>query len=127
MFSYQTFLDEKNALSFEHCQAYHQKILNAVNKGDSEFEEYWLDFVKNAIEYSKIRSNWFLISRNERQETDESRTNKHNQVIYSLKLVTRYIASRGADSSWFSEIEKDRQQIGDFANYIAYIYAVNSR
>ena len=37
MFSYQTFLKEKNDLPFEKCQEYHQNILNAVKKGDSEF------------------------------------------------------------------------------------------
>jgi len=30
-------------------------------------------------------------------------------------LVTRYLASEGADASWFAEIEDDRQKIGDFA------------
>lgn len=45
----------------------------------------------------------------------------------TLKLVVRYLASEGADSSWFDEIESDRKKIGDFANYITYIYAVNGR
>ena len=98
-----------------------------MKKGDIEFEQYWLDFVKNAIEYTQIRSKWYLISREERQATDGSRTNKHNQVIMALKLVVRYLASEGVDSSWFDEIESDRKKIGDFANYITYIYAVNGR
>ena len=80
-----------------------------------------------SFEYSQIRLNWYLISRKERQATYESRANKHNQVIYYLKLVTRYLASEGADASWFAEIEDDRQKIGDFANYIAYVYALNGR
>ena len=85
MFSYQTFLDEKGGvLSFEQCQEYHQKILDGMKKGDAELEQYWLDFVKNAIEYTQIRSKWYLISREERQATDGSRTNKHNQVIMAL-------------------------------------------
>ena len=116
MFLYQTFLDEKGGvLSFEQCQEYHQKILDGMKKGDAELEQYWLDFVKNAIEYTQIRSKWYLISREERQATDESRTNKHNRVIMALKLVVRYLASEGADSSWFDEIESDRKKIGDFA------------
>lgn len=128
MFSYQTFLEEKGGvLSFEQCQEYHQKILDGMKKGDIEFEQYWLDSVKNAIEYTQIRSKWYLISREERQATDGSRTNKHNQVIMALKLVVRYLASEGVDSSWFDEIESDRKKIGDFANYITYIYAVNGR
>lgn len=45
----------------------------------------------------------------------------------ALKLVVRYLASEGVDSSWFDEIESDRKKIGDFANYITYIYAVNGR
>ena len=102
-------------------------ILNAVKKGDSKFEEYWSDFLKNAFEYSQIRLNWYLISCEERQATDESRANKDNQVIYYLKLVTRYLASEGADASWFAEIEDGRQKIGDFAIYIAYVYALNGR
>ncbi|GGE23413.1 hypothetical protein [Streptococcus himalayensis] len=73
MFSYQTFLDEKGTLSFEKCQEYHQKILDTMKKRETEFEEYWLDFVKNAIEYRQIRSNWYLISREERLATDDSR------------------------------------------------------
>ena len=37
------------------------------------------------------------------------------------------IESTGGNTSWFDKITDDRQRQGDFANYLAYIYAVSTR
>lgn len=127
MFSYQTFLDEKNVLTFEKCQEYYQKILFYADKNNSEFISFWTEFLKEAIEYTQIRASWRLISDDERRATDSSRSVKHDKVIFSLKLAIRTLERTGADISWFDEIVNDRKKIGDFANYITYIYALNGR
>lgn len=126
MFSYSSFLKEVDALSFEQCREVHDKILPALGR-DEELDEIWANFVNYAIDYSQVRAKWYLISQEERQTTDQSRTDKHNRVIVHLKMIATFLDNEGFDRSWFDAIADNRKQIGDFANYISYIYALNGR
>lgn len=126
LINYEAFLSAKDALTFEECQNIHQTILNNIGN-DEEILEVWSEFLQASISYAHIRSQWLLWEREERQQKDEGRTAKHEQVIYCLKLLSRYLGQEGVDVSWFDAIEDNRKQIGDFACYIAYIYSINAR
>ena len=57
----------------------------------------------------------------------ELRTSAHNAFIIQLNALKSEVESKGKDTSWFDKITDDRQRQGDFANYLAYIYAVSTR
>lgn len=124
--TYNSFLNEKTSLSFEDSQNIHQAILSTLGH-DQEVLQVWQDFLEASMEYAYTRSRWLLLERAERQENDSRRTTQHDKVIYTLKLLSRYLEHSGQDIQWFKDIEADRKRIGDFASYIAYIYAVNAR
>ena len=68
----------------------------------------------------------FLVERFFRSD-DESRTVSHNKVIYQLKILKGLASEQGNDVAWFEQFNDDRKRIGDFACYVAYIYALNAR
>ncbi|MGK0576014.1 hypothetical protein [Macrococcus capreoli] len=121
--------EQHDLLDFETAQNIYSKMITGINLSDSEFKEYWDDFINGCIEYSNFRSLWLTISREEKnnQDLDAKRTSTHNELIRSLNVIMRYLQQESKDTSWYDEITENRKRIGDFANYIAYIYAVNSR
>lgn len=128
MLIYNDFTKEIDALDFEACHKLYGELLACVPTNGSDFDAYWKDFVKSAIDYSTIRSSWYLISKEERQATDSHRTTVHNRVITNLKLVAKLLEIHyGLSSAWLDISSDNRKQVGDFANYIAYIYSVNGR
>ncbi|MGT2625297.1 hypothetical protein [Streptococcus thoraltensis] len=128
MLTYNDFTKEIDALDFEACQKLYDELLACAPTNDSDFDEYWKNFVKSANEYTTIRSNWYLISKEERQTTDSHRTTVHNRVITNLKMVSKLLElDYGLSPEWFDVSTENRKQVGDFANYIAYVYAVNGR
>ena len=68
-----------------------------------------------------------LSTREEKLANDESRTVTHNKVIYQLKILKGLASEQGNDVAWFEQFNDDRKRIGDFACYVAYIYALNAR
>ena len=46
------------------------------------------------------------------------------EQIYSSLLNS---SNQGNDVAWFEKFNDDRKRIGDFACYVAYIYALNAR
>lgn len=124
--NYNSFLNEKDALSFEQCGKIHQTILDGLGS-DEEIIEIWQEFLKASMDYAYTRSLWLLWERSTRQEKDSGRTAQHEKVIYNIKLLRRYMEHAGQDVDCLKEIEDNRKRIGDFACYIAYIYAVNAR
>ncbi|MGV3055495.1 hypothetical protein [Streptococcus hyovaginalis] len=127
-YSYQTFLkDNKDALSIERCDAMYQVIQETLSTADSEFIAYWEAFVRDSVAYTAARGEWLLLSRDEKHALDEGRTIKHNKVITNFKIISRLIALEGGDNSLFEAIQDNRKQVGDFANYISFVYALNGR
>ena len=58
---------------------------------------------------------------------DDTRTTKHNKFIYTLKIFIGYSKQKGYEFPWFESIKDNRKQLGDFACYVSYVYAVNAR
>lgn len=133
--------EQHDLLDFETAQNIYSKMITGINLSDSEFKEYWDDFITGCIEYSNFRSLWMTLSREEKNNSDfdKRRTDIHNGLITKLNVVKRYLESENKDSSFLEKIKEnhnrigdfdkneDRKRIGDFANYIAYVYAVNAR
>lgn len=127
MVTYQDFLSERDALSFDTCQAYYESFLVALDWSDEEQLAYWRDFVGASVAYAQARGEWLLFSREEKQAKDEARTIRHNKVLFTLKLFIAYSQEKGRIFPWYDAIKDKRKQVGDLACYVAYVYAVNAR
>lgn len=69
------------------------------------------------------------------------RTNKHDDVIITFLMLERFMIQKKWSIEWTKQLflqdiisnrtKKDvvesRKRIGDFANYLAFIYALNGR
>lgn len=121
--------EQHDLLDFETAHNIYSKMITGINLSDSEFKEYWDDFITGCIEYSNFRSLWLTLSREEKNNSDfdKRRTDTHNGLITKLNVVKRYLDNEGKNTNWFDEITQERKRIGDFANYIAYVYGLSSR
>ena len=80
-----------------------------------------------AIDYATIRSQWPLMTLEQRKETDPRRTIAHNAFIDSVNILSRNMAKQGEDNSWRGVLGDDRKVIGDFACYVALFLALEAR
>ena len=127
VFSYDDFKNEKEIMSFSEAEQIYSNLLNSSNQLDKEFQEEWTTFVLLCVEYASARGKCLTLSREEKLANDEARTVTHNKVIYQLKLLKGLANEQGNDVSWFEKFNDDRKRIGDFACFVAYIYALNAR
>lgn len=74
-----------------------------------------------------MRGKWRILTKKEQDTLDETRTNIHNRIRDNLISIRGLAQINNKDTSWFDKFHNDRKRMGDFANYINYIYAVNSR
>lgn len=126
-FSYDDFKNEKGIVSFSEAEQIYSSLLNSSNQLDKEFQEEWTTFVLLCVEYTSIRGKWLTLSREEKLANDEARAVTHNKVIYQLKILKSLANEQSNDVTWFEKFNDDRKRIGDFACYVAYIYALNAR
>lgn len=126
-FNYDDFKNEKGIVSFSEAEQIYSSLLNSSNQLDKEFQEEWTTFVLLCVEYASACGKWLTLSREEKLANDESRTVTHNKVIYQLKILKGLASEQGNDVAWFEQFNDDRKRIGDFACYVAYIYALNAR
>lgn len=126
-FTYNDFLNEKDIITFDLAGTVYNDLINSSNIHDPEFKNYWKEFIQLCVKYAEARGSWLTLSREEKQSFDETRTIIHNKVIYQLKLLKGLADAQGKDVSWFETFKDDRKLIGDFACYVAYVYAVNAR
>lgn len=127
IFSYDDFKNEKEIISFSEAEQIYSNLLNSSNQLDKEFQEEWTTFILLCVEYASARGKWLTLSREEKLANDEARTVTHNKVIYQLKLLKGLANEQGNDVSWFEKFNDDRKRIGDFACFVADIYALNAR
>lgn len=127
IFSYNDFKNEKGIISFSEAGQLYSSLLNSSNQLDKEFQEEWTTFVLLCVEYASARGKWLTLLREEKLANDEARTVAHNKVIYQLKLLKGLANEQGNQVPWFDKFNDDRKRIGDFACYVAYVYALNAR
>lgn len=126
-FCYDDFKNEKGIVSFSEAEQIYSSLLNSSNQLDKEFQEEWTTFVLLCVEYTSIRGKWHTLSREEKLANDEARAVTHNKVIYQLKILKSLANEQSNDVTWFEKFNDDRKRFGDFACYVAYIYALNAR
>ena len=90
------------------------------------------DFYKSLRDYAQIRGNWLLIDREERINTDRSRTMRHDSVITNVNMMKRYLDSIGTDTSFMDVFECEdertkRKMIGDFACIVFCLMGIEAR
>ncbi|WP_248625954.1 hypothetical protein [Enterococcus cecorum] len=140
--TFKHYLTLNESMDFEMMTSIHQEILTQADIQDEDFQWLWQDCVHYAIEYSRIRSQWHFLSMEEKQSQDASRTSLHNNLIGCFLSLERLFEQSGWQSERWTEqlflqqkiekrtkedVQSHRQRIGDFSNYLAFVYALNSR
>jgi len=140
--TFKHYLTLNESMDFEMMTSIHQEILTQADIQDEDFQWLWQDCVHYAIEYSRIRSQWHFLSMEEKQSQDASRTSLHNNLIGCFLSLERLFEQSGWQSEIWTEqlflqqkiekrtkedVQSHRQRIGDFSNYLAFVYALNSR
>ena len=85
------------------------------------------DMIHYAIQYARIRTDYYLASLEEKEEMEDSRTRVHNAFIDSCNILSRNMAKQGEDITWRELLGTNRKIIGDFACYIHCIIGIKSR
>ncbi len=140
--TFKHYLTLNESMDFEMMTSIHQEILTQADIQDEDFQWLWQDCVHYAIEYSRIRSQWHFLSMEEKQSQDASRTSLHNNLIGCFLSLERLFEQSGWQSKRWTEqlflqqkiekrtkedVQSHRKRIGDFANYLAFVYALNGR
>ncbi|CBJ23026.1 conserved hypothetical protein [Streptococcus mitis B6] len=127
IYTYSDFLQEKTALTFEDAHKIYNELISSFDIKDPIFLDDWTMLIELAAEYTEIRVKSATLSKERQGKHGELRTSAHNAFIVQLNALKSEVESKGKDTSWFDKITDDRQRQGDFANYLAYIYAVSTR
>ncbi len=140
--TYENYLQQPEALSFTEMTTIYQEILNNADMNDNDFIGIWEELMGAAIRYTVIRAEWPQFSREQKLEKGSERTNIHNTIIDHFILLERIFQLNHWNShSWTSrlflqeepeqrtrnDVNDHRQRIGDFANYLVFVSAVNGR
>lgn len=140
--TYENYLQQPEALSFTEMTTIYQEILKNADMNDNDFTGIWEELMGAAIRYTVIRAEWHQFSKEQKLEKDSERTNIHNTIIDHFILLERIFQLNHWDShSWTSrlflqeeqeqrtrsDVNDHRQRIGDFANYLVFVSAVNGR
>ncbi len=103
-------------------KVYEEMKEKAAQSSVEGFDEFFEDFLKNAVSYANTRTAWSFMDLNARIEDDRSRSIKHDAFIAVLNAVCRNLGMEGID-----ELMPDRKAKGDFACYIALFLALEQR
>lgn len=128
---YGTYVNEKEFLTLEEMTKIHSQILLSID--DIDAQELYDEYVHACVRYANFRERWSIISREEKLNIDSDRTSAHNMVIIKINQLSRYLKSLGKDVSWRDNLGDEvgnpymRKRIGDFACYVAFVCALNSR
>lgn len=130
-YTYKTFTENPNALTFESSGKIYDEITGLVEVADQDTKKLWQDFIKCSVIYSSTRSQWLLLSSEERAAVDRKRTRQHDEVIKALTKVAQRFEKQDLPTDWYNEISINpvpaRKRFGDFACYVSYVYSVNAR
>ena len=130
--TYEEYLKRPKAITFAKMQTIHTEMIAEIGT-DVDALELYDELMKVATRYATIRANWLLLSREEKNEQDSSRTSCHNSVIIHFNMLARYLKQQGRTAAWRVELgyEEDdpynRKAIGDFACYFAFVNGINAR
>lgn len=132
MNTYEEYLSLEKALPVDQMETIHAAIIEE-SENDPDARELYEEFVSACIKYAAIRAEWGIMSKEEKMDKDPYRTSCHDMVILHANMLARYLRNIGKKVVWRDKLgneEEDRiyrKVIGDFACYVAFITAINSR
>lgn len=132
MFTYEDYLKEPRSLTFSEMQEIHAMMVSDIGT-DPDALEIYQGLLQKATEYADIRAKWPFLSRGEKMDQDSSRTSCHDSLIIRFNMLSRYVRMQEKPATWRdilgegSEDPYDRKRIGDFACFLVFINAINSR
>ena len=117
-----------NILTLEDALSIYAKMAESIKKCTLEDKmDFWNNFLKKAADYTYIRNNWELMSREEKMDADARRTSNHDAFITSVNILARIAEKEGVDNSWREMLGDARKRIGDFACFVSYITGISNR
>ncbi len=66
---------------------------------DEDFLELKRDLRNAAVNYARLRVQWFLADQDEKREYETTRVVSHNRLIDACNILSRYMESRGIGNS----------------------------
>ena len=111
----------------EALQIYTDLVKSVASCTVEDKMEFYQDFLKKAVAYAEIRCDWEFMTREEKQEIDAQRTNRHNAFITAVNILSRFAENEGVDNSWREKLGEERKRIGDFACFTAYMTGIANR
>lgn len=130
--TYENYLPMKKSLSLEDMVHLHNEMILEIGF-DSDALELYDELVETATRYAAFRAKWPLLSKEEKMDTDSSRSSCHNSLIVKFNQLARYLKMQGKMAEWRDTLgyEEDdkyyRKRIGDFGCYIVFINSISSR
>lgn len=117
-----------DTLSIESFIRLHTAMMTSVRNAIN-IEEFYNEVWNAAKKYAGIRSTWLDLPLAEKVKADESRTRAHDSFIRKLTILARFLEQTGQDVSWYEELyaTENRKKIGDFACFMVFVQAINSR
>jgi len=101
------------------------QIFEAVSS--SQIKNLKDDLINLALDYARIRADYYLVDPDERRERENCRTRAHNAFIDSCNILSRNMDKNGESIEWRMMLGDDRQYIGDFACYIHLFLGLRAR
>lgn len=102
-----------------------KNLVDEINKTSLHFLRD--DLLNYAVEYSRIRVDWYFTPDENKNEIENLRAAKHEAFIDSCNILSREMIKAGEDASWRQELGNNRKEIGDFACYIHCLLGIFSR
>ena len=96
-------------------------LIDAKNSRDSDEMEFFKDMMQMALKYTSARFSWNLMTPEEKDENDKSRSITHNRFMDTMNILMRYRKSIDKEYIDFSDL--DRKSFGDIANEIVCYFA----
>ena len=130
--TYEEYLHTERSLTLEKMQDIHSKMISDIGT-DADAIEIYGELMDTVTKYAAIRTEWPLLNREEKTGRDSRRTSCHDSVIVKFNMLARYARMQGKDANWRDCLgyEEDnpynRKRIGDFACYLAFVNALNTR
>ncbi len=66
------------------------------------------ELIKKALEYSRIRAQWMVMTLDQRKEEDQRRTLAHNSFIGVCNILDRNMGTRDEDNAWRADLGEHR-------------------
>lgn len=132
MNTYSEYQNTDLSLTFDEMLQIHNNMLDEIGTEEIALELYD-DLIAQATRYADYRANWTLWSDEKKREADSGRSKCHDRLIDCFNILERYLKKIGKEASWRTalgytdENPRLRMRIGDFACFLVFINALNSR